>query len=392
MSRLDELIQKLCPNGVEYRELNEVCRFQNGFAFKSGLFSESGLPILRITNISDGKLSDDGYVYFNPNDYKENLNNYIVKPENIVVAMSGATTGKIGYNYSEKDYYLNQRVGMFLPDESFLLNRYLYHWLLGQSGNILAISSGTGAQPNLSSVKMMKFKIPVPPLEVQHEIVRILDSFTELTARKKQYEFYRNALLKFDNDMQMVKLGELCKITRGIRVTRSELNGDSGYPVYQNSLTPMGYYNKPNRKANTSFIISAGAAGEIGYSTEDYWAADDCLTFECTSSLNDRFLYHFFKTKQEYLYSRVRKASIPRLSREVLEKLEIPFLPIEIQNRLVGVLDNFDAICSDLNIGLPAEIEARQKQYEYYRDALLTYAATGKMILRQTDRQTDIMR
>ena len=154
--------------------------------------------------------------------------NYIVKPENIVVAMSGATTGKIGYNYSEKDYYLNQRVGMFLPDESFLLNRYLYHWLLGQSGNILAISSGTGAQPNLSSVKMMKFKIPVPPLEVQHEIVRILDSFTELTARKKQYEFYRNALLKFDNDMQMVKLGELCKITRGIRVTRSELNGDSG--------------------------------------------------------------------------------------------------------------------------------------------------------------------
>ena len=137
MSRLDELIAELCPDGVEYKELNEVCRFQNGFAFKSGLFSESGLPILRITNISDGKLSDDGYVYFNPNDYKESLNSYIVKPNNIVVAMSGATTGKIGYNYSEQEYYLNQRVGMFLPDESILLNRYLYHWLLGQSGNIL---------------------------------------------------------------------------------------------------------------------------------------------------------------------------------------------------------------------------------------------------------------
>ena len=102
------------------------------------------------------------------------------------------------------------------------------------------------------------------------------------------------------------------------------------------------------------------------------------------------FCIIFFKTKQEYLYSRVRKASIPRLSREVLEKLEIPFLPIEIQNQLVSVLDNFDAICSDLNIGLPAEIEARQKQYEYYRDILLTFAEKGEIIPdRQTDRQTD---
>ena len=112
MSRLEKLIKELCPNGVEYKELNSVCKFQNGFAFKSGLFVEDGLAILRITNIFDGKLSEDGYVYFNPNNYKENLEKYLVKQGDIVIAMSGATTGKIGYNYSKNQYYLNQRVGM----------------------------------------------------------------------------------------------------------------------------------------------------------------------------------------------------------------------------------------------------------------------------------------
>ena len=105
MSELDKLIKKYCPNGVEYSELKEICNFQNGFAFKSSLFSEFGAPILRITNILDGKLSVDGYIYFNPDDYKEKLDNYIVNKGSIVVAMSGATTGKIGYNYSDKKYY-----------------------------------------------------------------------------------------------------------------------------------------------------------------------------------------------------------------------------------------------------------------------------------------------
>ena len=182
MSRIEELIEKLCPNGVEYKELEKVCRFQNGFSFKSTLFRNCGEPILRITNILNGKLSNDSYVYFNLEDYKENLENYKVKKGDVVVAMSGATTGKIGYNYSENIYYLNQRVGLFVPNEKVLLKRFLFHWLTTQSKKIHNISSGSGAQPNLSSVKMMKLKIPVPPLEVQCEIVHILDDLTLLSA------------------------------------------------------------------------------------------------------------------------------------------------------------------------------------------------------------------
>ena len=195
MSELERLIQEHCPNGVSYLTLSEVCRFQNGFAFKSGLFKSEGSPILRITNIVDGKFSDDNYVYFDKNDYNVDFSQYKVPCGAVVVAMSGATTGKIGYNDSETEYYLNQRVGMFVPDTNVLSNRYLYHWLMSQSKNIYDISSGVGAQPNLSSTKMMEFLIPLPPIEIQREIVKILDKFatlitqlnSELAARKKQY-------------------------------------------------------------------------------------------------------------------------------------------------------------------------------------------------------------
>lgn len=376
MSKIDELIKEMCPNGVEYKALKSVSCMQRGNSLTKSRATEGNIPV-----ISGGK---------EPAFFCDISNR---DGEIITVAGSGVGAGYV--QYWNIPIYANDCFTIKGNDD--VVTKYLYYFMANIQNQIYKTKKGGGV-PHVHISDIENFKIPIPPLPIQREIVRILDSFTELTeeltkeltkeltARKKQYEFYRDELLKFDNDMQMVKLGELCKITRGIRVTRSELNSDSGYPVYQNSLTPMGYYNKPNRKANTSFIISAGAAGEIGYSNEDYWAADDCLTFECPSSLNDRFLYHFFKTKQEYLYSRVRKASIPRLSREVLEKLEIPFLPIEIQNQLVSVLDNFDAICSDLNIGLPAEIEARQKQYEYYRDMLLTFAEKGEII---PDRQTD---
>lgn len=146
-----------------------------------------------------------------------------------------------------------------------------------------------------------------------------------------------------------------------------------GYPVYQNCLAPMGYFARYNRKANNTYIISAGAAGGIGYSYTDFWAADDCVTFECNDMINNRFLYHLLKSKQYYLYSKVRKANIPRLSRESIEKMLIAVPSIDVQEQIVYILDRFDKLCNDLSEGLPAEIEARQKQYEYYRDKLLSF-------------------
>jgi len=151
------------------------------------------------------------------------------------------------------------------------------------------------------------------------------------------------------------------------------LSQEIGYPVYQNALKPLGYYTDKNRNANSVFVIGAGAAGEIGYSYVDYWAADDCFTFVCDDKLNQRYLYFLLMSKQAYLKNNVRKSSIPRLPRIALENMEIPVPPLEEQERIVSILDRFDKLCNDISEGLPAEIEARQKQYEYYRDKLLNF-------------------
>lgn len=138
-------------------------------------------------------------------------------------------------------------------------------------------------------------------------------------------------------------------------------------------MTPLGFFNKSNYPANTTFVISAGAAGEVGYSDVDFWAADDCLCIECSYELNSRYLFYTLKCQQNYLFSQVRRASVPRLSRTVIEQCKIPLRSIDEQNKIVAILDRFTALISDITQGLPAEIAARQKQYEHYRDKLLTF-------------------
>lgn len=169
------------------------------------------------------------------------------------------------------------------------------------------------------------------------------------------------------------KLGEIACIKRGVRVVRKQLTQGGKYVVYQNSLTPLGFYDQFNCNGNTVFIIAAGAAGEIGYSLNNFWAADDCFYFLCPENLNSRYLYHVLLNLQKDISSKVRKASIPRISRKSIEWLVVPFPPLPVQEEIVRILDRFDSLCNDLIAGLPAEIEARQKQYEYYRDKLLTF-------------------
>jgi type I restriction enzyme S subunit len=168
-------------------------------------------------------------------------------------------------------------------------------------------------------------------------------------------------------------MSEICEISRGVRVVKNQLEEKGQYPVYQNCMTPLGYFNKKNCNAGTTFVIVGGAAGQVGYSDVDFWAADDCLYFNCSEQLHGKFLYHLLLCKQEYLKSQVRKASVPRLSRSVVEKIKIPIPPIEEQNRIVAILDKFDALVNDISIGLPAEIKMRRQQYEYYRNKLLRF-------------------
>lgn len=363
MNRLKELIDKLCPTGVKFIQLSDVVTVKRGVRVVKKQLSPVGkYPVFQ------NCLTPMGY-----------YDQFNVSANTAFIICAGAA-GEIGYSAIE----------FWAADDCFYFvcsndidSRYLYHFLLTQK-TYLYSKIRKASIPRLSHKFIEIIKIPVPPLEVQREIVQILDNFTSLTAelqtklqaelqaRKKQYEYYRDKLLNFETNIHKEKLKSVAKISRGVRVTKSQLT-DNGYPVYQNALTPMGYHSEYNVSGGTTYVISAGAAGEIGFSDENFWAADDCLVFTELNGVTNKYIYHFLMTKKNYIKTRVRKASIPRLPREVIENLLIPTPSIEIQNKIVDILDNFEKICSDLNIGLPAEIEARQKQYEYYRDALLSF-------------------
>lgn len=398
MSKLDELIKELCPNGVEFKKLGEVCNFQNGFAFKSALFKENGEAILRITNISNGVINEEDLKYFFLNDYKENLDNYIVSKNDIVIAMSGATTGKIGINNTDKKFYLNQRVGKFIPHITKLNNRFLYHFLLSKSLEILKISSESGAQPNLSTENIKNLIIPVPPLEVQNEIVRILDNFTtltaeltaELTARKKQYSWYRDYLLKFENKIEIVKLGDVVEVYDGTYQTPdykktgipfiSVENIDNIYNTEKyisEEDYEKNYRIKP--KIDDIFMTRIGTIGKCAIVTKNNplaYYVSLALLRPNKNKIDSAYLKYIIESgigKKE-LNKRILFTAVPiKINKGDIDKLEIPLPPLEVQKRIVEVLDNFEKICNDLNIGLPTEIEARQKQYEFYRNFLLTF-------------------
>jgi type I restriction enzyme S subunit len=273
-------------------------------------------------------------------------------------------------------------------DESKALLKYIYYWLNTLPSGLV---DGDHKRQWISNYSNKEIPIPCPDnpkksLEIQKEIVRILDTFTELTAeltaelaaeltaRKKQYNYYREQLLSFEEgEVEWKTLGEITEIKRGRRLVKSQLEETGKYAVFQNSMIPLGYYHESNAQADTTFIISAGSAGEIGYSSVDFWAADDVYYFVTPENLKSKFLYYFLLIHQAKIIGQVRRASVPRLSRTAFEKMQIPVPSLEEQDRIVSILDKFDILTTSISEGLPKEIELRKKQYEYYRDLLLTF-------------------
>lgn len=175
------------------------------------------------------------------------------------------------------------------------------------------------------------------------------------------------------NGVMLKQLASFVSIERGKRVVREQLTEMGEYPVYQNSLTPLGFHSEFNYSEDTTFIIVAGAAGEIGYSTSKFWAADDCFALVCPEGVLGRYIYHAILNQQEAIRGKVRKASIPRLPRSVIENLVIPVPPIPIQREIARILDEYSMRVEKLKAELSAELTARQKQFEYYRESLMKF-------------------
>ena len=170
--------------------------------------------------------------------------------------------------------------------------------------------------------------------------------------------------------VEFKKLGEVTTVLRGRRLTKRELTADADYPVFHGGIEPIGFYKEYNRLENTVMVINVGAsAGTVGYSFKKFWSSDGCYCIDKTELLVDRYLYYVLSKCQNQFVSKVRHGGIPTLDAKVISDFEIPVPPLAVQSKIVEILDKFTE--------LEAELEARKKQYEYYRNKLLSFDNVG---------------
>ena len=242
----------------------------------------------------------------------------------------------------------------------------------------------------ISSEKFLTFKIPIPPLHVQTEIVRILDTFTELTAeltaRKKQYNYYRDKLLTFKEDeVEWKTLGEVANYSN-TRISFNKLNEKNYVGVdnlLQNQAGKTNSNHVPKEGNFTEYLTDDILIGNIRPYLKKIWQADcsggtngDVLVIRLKNNLlTHRYLYYILADDNffEYNMQHSKGAKMPRGNKEAILKYRLPIPPLEEQVRIVKILDRFDALTNSITEGLPCEIELRQKQYEYYRDLLLDF-------------------
>lgn len=383
MSKIEDLIEKLCPDGVEYKRLSDVCEFHRGTSITSKNSNDGNVPV-----ISGGQKPA----------FYHNISN---RPANtITIAGSGAYAGFV--SFWNEPIFCADAFSVDIKNEDILDKRFLYHYLLNNQQEIYNKKTGAGIA-HVHGKYIAKFYIPVPPLEVQNEVVHILDNFTELSAeiseelkaRQKQYEYYRDNLLKFEDDIPKVKFGDVALIQRGASprpinefVTDNDnaVNwikiGDveSGAKYITNckeKITIEGskksrYVKKGDFILSNSMSFGRPYILKIEGCIHDGWLAISNFQEHYLSD----FLYYLLNSgniQNEFKKKASFGGAVQNLNADIVRGIELPLLPLEEQKKIINILDRFDKLCNDISRGLPAEIEARQKQYEYYRDKLLNF-------------------
>ena len=397
MSRLDELIAKFCPNGVKYRELKDILIIKNGKDYK---------------NLTEGK-----YPVYGSGGIMTYVSSYVYDKPSVLIPRKGSIDKLY---YVEEPFWNVDTIFYTEIDEEKVIPRYVYFCLQKEH---LEQYNTAGGVPSLTQKVLNRVKLPVPPLEVQREIVHILDSFTlltaeltaELTARRKQYEFYRNKLLSQNKKYAMKPLSELGEWSGGKTPSTAERKfwEDGVIPWIsskdmkvstledtQNHITQKAVKEASMKVYPPNSIAIVTRSGIlkhtflVAYVPFETTVNQDIKILVVNHEILPRYAFHVIQGKGKDILLKTKKqgGTVDSLDFQKVLAYKVPVPPKDIQKRLVKVLDNFESICNDLNIGLPAEIKARQKQYEYYRDLLLTFAEKGNTIVtdRQTDRQTEL--
>ena len=404
MSRLQDLIQELCPDGVGYKKLNTVCKIYDG-THSTPQYKNAGIKFVSVQNINALYETDK---YISEEDFKK----FKITPKIGDVFMT--RIGAIGVcAVVDRDESLAYYVSLALlrPDTEVLNSGYLKYIIESTYGRKeLRKRTLVNAVPiKINKDDIGKIQIPVPPLPVQREIVRILDNFTELTAelqeklaaelaaRRKQYEYYKHIVL--DINAPYFSLDEVCdivdyrgktpkKVDHGIFLVTAK-NIRKGYIDYEKSqeyISPDDYPDVMRRgipQIGDVLITTEAPCGNVAQVDKaDIALAQRVIKYrpKDTNKLNATYLKHILLGTefQNKLLLAATGGTVKGIKGSKLHKLTIPIPSLKEQQRVVDILDRFDTLRNDLTSGLPAEIAARQKQYEYYRDKLLTFQPLEK--------------
>ncbi|EOU3641043.1 restriction endonuclease subunit S [Campylobacter upsaliensis] len=394
---LESLLKQHCPNGVEFKELGEVCETLPKGTLKTSQLTANGYPV-----INSGR---DLYGYYSKFNNESNA---------FTIAARGEYAGFV--NFMDSKFWAG---GLCYPyrsnDENKLLTKFIYYHLKTNESNIMDSLVARGSIPAINKKDIdKKLKIPIPPIAIQQKIVDILDAFTELQvelqvelqARRKQYEYYRNKLLSFEElqrrtdmlngggGLKLVTLGEIGTFTRGNGLTKSDFV-EVGVPCIHYGQIHTHYHNYTHsttsfvseekarklKKAKCGDLVIAGVSEDkdcvckavVYLGKQEACVSGD--TFIFSHSQNPKFIGYMFQTENfnTFKHKYAQGAKVLRVHNKHLENFQIPLPPLAVQNEIVELLDKFDTLTNDLTSGIPAEIEARKKQYEHYRERLLSF-------------------
>ena len=378
MNKIEKLIEKLCPNGVELMELGNFINYEQPTKYivaSTNYEDKFSTPVL-----TAGQTFILGYT-------NEEFGILNASKNNPVIIFDDFTTSFHWVDFSFKVKSSAMKILTSVINEKINF-RYIYYAM-----KCIDYKPVDHARQWISIYS--KFQIPFPPLAIQEKIVKILDKFTqleteletELEARKAQYQFYRNQLLTFENkEVEWKTLGEIGKVSMCKRIMKNETTSTGDIPFYKIGTfgkIPNAFIKKEvyeNYKSKYSFpkvgTILISASGTIGrtviYDGKPAYFQDSNIVWvdNDESIVTNQFLNQFYKIIK---WETDTGGVISRLYNDNIKKAKIPVPSMEEQNRIVKILDHFDDLVNDISSGLPAEIKARRQQYEYYRAKLLTF-------------------
>lgn len=394
MTRINDLISIFDNTPVEYQNLGKLAEIGTGSSNGNEAETSGCFP------------------FFVRSKFVKYKNTYEYDEEAVIVPGEGGV-GEI-YHYINGKYSLHQRAYRIHVLSDKLDTKFLYYYMSSHFKTYINSKAVFSTVKSLRKPMFLEFKIPLPPIEIQREIVKILDVFknmeaeleAELEARKKQYSYYRDSFLDFNSHniftkkhniskIEFFSLGEICTILRGAspRPIKSFITEDkSGINwIKIGDVSPNSkYITQTKEKITTegakhsrfltknSFILSNSMSFGRPYILKiDGCIHDGWLSIsDFEENLDSDYLYYIL-TSTQIQNEMAQKASfggaVQNLNADIVKAIKIPVPPLEIQKEIAMLLNHFEVLCNDLTAGLPAEIEARRKQYEYYRDKLLSF-------------------